>query len=783
MGKFVAIRIMVNKKWLMVSAMVLIALGSITLIVQPQEFSIVLNDGSIKAKYSEGILKAYSGKYLAFEDYLNIYYWNGKGYTTMYRARGTKFSNLSYYKEGDTTYLKQTIYYSKGNLTRHFKITEYQIKESFDWSPKDENLRVYFLWTYGNLDKWKEKYVYLDKNKKEREAVMDFEITNNWEREINNLVRVERFKNGKLKLRTKVFQGNASFDPEIVLQKPLKDTFKELKEGEIKSTRNLKYISKIANEKVLIEKSKPEMKLEKWGNETFVKISRKNVSYSQGSLVNDTNLPIFGKRLSDSKVKFTNHKEEVHIYSLEKGMEYEVILKEKPESNKIEMEIESQDLNFYYQPPLNQEKQEKGLTCNETDCWDENGTNIVHRPINVVGSYAVYHESKSGDYSKMGGKNYMVGKAFHIYRPKIIDSKGNWIWGELSIDEKKGILTIEIDQNFLDNAIYPVNVDPTFGYETIGSSYQDIHNYIYGSKFLGASGTIDSVSAVCRAYSYKVKYKVGVYLHSDSSKVCESSVEMPTGWSDYKFHTFNITGSPSISAVDYVLVVGGKDYNDYYRAWTKYDSGDTNQGHYKDITFPTFPDPASFTHNNNKFSIYCTYTAGGGDTTPPTSNHPSDASYTQNSAQTIGWILQDETSPGYYYVKRNGTIQNSSTSWTNNTNLNIWVNTSTVGDNWNYTIYFNDSAGNEGTPDTVFINITSAGGDTCSCPGLNNNWEIDLSDNCNITSDCNLGTGKLNFTGSGNCYCNATINTTNMSPPPDSSGTLWIQSNCIISIS
>jgi hypothetical protein len=52
----------------------------------------------------------------------------------------------------------------------------------------------------------------------------------------------------------------------------------------------------------------------------------------------------------------------------------------------------------------------------------------------------------------------------------------------------------------------------------------------------------------------------------------------------------------------------------------------------------------------------------GGDITNPTSNSPSDASYTQNSAQTIGWILQDETSPGYYYVERNGTIQNSSTT-------------------------------------------------------------------------------------------------------------------------
>ena len=96
----------------------------------------------------------------------------------------------------------------------------------------------------------------------------------------------------------------------------------------------------------------------------------------------------------------------------------------------------------------------------------------------------------------------------------------------------------------------------------------------------------------------------------------------------------------------------------------------------------------------------------GGDTTPPTSNSPSDASYTQNSQATIGWILQDETGAGNYTVYRNGTIQNSSTAWINNINLNVWVNTTTIGNNWNYTIYFNDSSGNEGTPDSVFINIT-----------------------------------------------------------------------------
>jgi len=76
----------------------------------------------------------------------------------------------------------------------------------------------------------------------------------------------------------------------------------------------------------------------------------------------------------------------------------------------------------------------------------------------------------------------------------------------------------------------------------------------------------------------------------------------------------------------------------------------------------------------------------------------------------------------------------------------------------------------------------SAPGDSCSCPGLNQNWQINLADNCTINSDCDLGTGNLSFTGEGDCYCNATINASNLTPPLNSSGTLWILSNCRINI-
>lgn len=71
--------------------------------------------------------------------------------------------------------------------------------------------------------------------------------------------------------------------------------------------------------------------------------------------------------------------------------------------------------------------------------------------------------------------------------------------------------------------------------------------------------------------------------------------------------------------------------------------------------------------------------------------------------------------------------------------------------------------------------------DTCSCAGLNNNWEVNMSDYCIVNDNCDLGTGKLSFVGTGNFTCNSTIDTTNLGEPPTDS-IIWINSNGRINI-
>ena len=134
------------------------------------------------------------------------------------------------------------------------------------------------------------------------------------------------------------------------------------------------------------------------------------------------------------------------------GFEFEVWLPARPVSNVIEFSLRHKGLSFEYQPALADEYP-RGLPDGIT----------AERPENVVGSYAVYHANRAH------GK-YTTGKAFHLYRPWAEDRNGVRVWCALAIDAAANRLTIAVPQAFLDAAVYPVLIDPTLGYTTIGAS-------------------------------------------------------------------------------------------------------------------------------------------------------------------------------------------------------------------------------------------------------------------------------------------------------------------------
>lgn len=68
----------------------------------------------------------------------------------------------------------------------------------------------------------------------------------------------------------------------------------------------------------------------------------------------------------------------------------------------------------------------------------------------------------------------------------------------------------------------------------------------------------------------------------------------------------------------------------------------------------------------------------------------------------------------------------------------------------------------------------------CACPGANNNWTVNMSQNCRLSAACNLGTGGINFTGTnGNFYCKANLTTHNIGGM-GTNNTFWVYPSCYV---
>jgi hypothetical protein len=419
--------------------------------------------------------------------------------------------------------------------------------------------------------------------------------------------------------------------------------------------------------------SQPYLKLEKWEGEVSLKV---DVPYGKES----------AGILNENKLTYSNHKYDVQFYPKEPeeiiekdnlgneyrftineqgGVEFDTILKEKPESNVFEFPIETKGLKFYYQPPLNQEKQEEGITCTETTCLDKEGKVVAFRPENVVGSYAVYHETQDKFFkTKEEADKYKTGKAFHIYRPKVFDANGNWVWAELYIDENLGILTVTVPQDFLNKAVYPVSIDPTFGYTTAGASTSNpVNDTMYGSVFTAPSDVLTATSLsfyVGVGTGFTAGIKGVLVLHSNlnivTNGVGNAVSATGTGW-----QTSSFSSPPSLSpSTDYVLMLIPNFGILFY-----YDAGATNQGHYDTSNSYASPtNPTDATHNNNKYSIYCTYTS----LTAPTVSTSAATNVTSSSATLNGNITatggQNADLRGFEWGTTSGSYPNS---WTEGT--------------------------------------------------------------------------------------------------------------------
>ena len=282
------------------------------------------------------------------------------------------------------------------------------------------------------------------------------------------------------------------------------------------------------------------------------------------------------------------------------GFKIDIVLDKKPDTNQFCYSIAGyENYDFFLQPPLTQQEIDEGAV----------------RPDEIVGSYAVYHKT-------LKNNGYKTGKVMHIPYPYV------WEVNDISTKERaenftfnNGSLCVTVRQGFLDNATYPVRIDPTFGYTSIGAT-PTVSAVPHATKFTAPEdGTVTSITAYCVLTSGTSNQGKAAY--TDSSSLPNTKIAEDSGNSSCTGIPSWVTNNISFS------VVNGTTY--WLAQWTEvgnnpnyyYDTGSTGQRSFCSTggcaTFETWPTTWTNGGTSDRIvSIYATYTAteggGGGET-------------------------------------------------------------------------------------------------------------------------------------------------------------------------
>ena len=387
----------------------------------------------------------------------------------------------------------------------------------------------------------------------------------------------------------------------------------------------------------------PQVKLKHWGNE--VNFSMRLVA-GQGVVTED-----------DGKLAFDDGEKKARFYEIDDtdfedgAFEFDIVLPKKPKSNVIEFTVRAKEVKAYFQPELTQEEIDEG----------------AERPERFVKSWALYHASKrdnvfrpipsdkynptelqslidSGEVKEEKGvlyeldKDIKTGKFGHIPRPYYTDAKGNKVWCEIE-------LPVDAENNLIDGGIarltladeykkaaYPVVVDPTFGNTSVGASSISAATSAvtsrYGTVFTGADGTLDSLHA---AWSKETSESITFYvaLNERDSVTTDSHGEVALIEDTQTFNTTaafkSVTASSESvsSATEYIINTAASYGGSTNTPDIHFDTTDTKDNYseaffggsrYADSKESPWTD--SVTSLTRAYSIYATYTASGGSSSP-----------------------------------------------------------------------------------------------------------------------------------------------------------------------
>ena len=320
----------------------------------------------------------------------------------------------------------------------------------------------------------------------------------------------------------------------------------------------------------------------------------------------------------------------VEIITQSGGVKYNWVLSAYPGVNVFTMPLVIEGATYYYQPPLDAKAYPKGWTANATHVYDDKGVLREYRPVDVVGSYAVYGLRKDNEYG--------TGKICHIYRPLIIAADGKTTWGTMLIEG--GALSVTVDDAWLKKAKYPVTVDPTFGTTGVGGSDLNFSGGLYGTQTTSPntnSVVISSMTAyVKNVNSYEIR--CGVWVNSDGGAVV-GYTGTPAAGAAYSWITAAATAFSINPNTNYMLGILGWSSDHFI----KYDTGTGGTGHRDGSNNFSVPEPFNWTDNNDYIlSIYATYYSAPTITSSVISDmDDTDNLYTMKKYYTFTTVIAD----------------------------------------------------------------------------------------------------------------------------------------------
>ncbi len=290
------------------------------------------------------------------------------------------------------------------------------------------------------------------------------------------------------------------------------------------------------------------------------------------------------------------------------NLEWSAVLNQKLPGNRnsITFDIETEGLDFFYQPALTQAQIDSGY----------------NRPDSVVGSYAIYRSAGSGNYPN--GKNYMTGKVGHIYRPYAFDAEGDTVWCVLFIDTVAGTMTITLPNNYLKNAVYPVTIDPQFGNTAAGASESSSipDNRILGPKITnsGSEGTVDSLVVHQDGTGFSSSV-LGMVLYGDSTSTIKNYIDSSVATQTWSNTSPQWRQYPAIEGatvkVDSVYFIGVVYSSGTGNRTLFYDMGSTGDEWFSiDVSPADVPSASVDNVNDRLYSMYVVYTATAASDVP-----------------------------------------------------------------------------------------------------------------------------------------------------------------------